>query len=641
MSFMAGFGQGFSDSWKQGEKRDAEEERDVFKLTFDQYVKNQDADKSDMKKDREDAKAAASVAKMLGPDVKDPKAAMAQAYEFIKAGWTQDQVLKELRKGGTEMGFDPSVRQASGLDEQTDEAVEGSAAQTGIPNSSGPQAAPSATAQPQEKSWKDTFAGGLFNSPYSKKDRMLNNAQQKIADSTGQTLEQVQQTVRGGNTRAPLIDTTGLVFTPGKDEDSLPKSAEAAHVAAQEAFRNGNEAEGNRLMAVYQDYMNVSSEKERQKVAAATGVQPGSNAKVLDPETGRYRLVHVAQGPADENGRPTFIDVDTGQPLPEQVFGFSKLETDRREFVAKELAKETASHTNAMAGYGNVLASAGQIVEIAKRSPAALTTGTATGASWINQFKTEGINAYNLAYDVVNGNVNRSIASGKFTPESLAQVKQESAKGMEAIDKAFERGAISQVAADRARIELYRNTMVYEVGAAFNQSGRDLSNEDANRFKAMVSEGVDANQVMDSLAELLNQLEGNIDRRSQALFTTQNPLVNDFDQEFRYNPFESSARSVRENVIDRNESLQPTYNLLKSRLPGQQGQVNRPVTNTSAPAQGQMAQPAPVRIPKSAAQHLASNPTPENIEFFKKTFPGASDAVIDQILQQANNPRGE
>lgn len=599
MSFMAGFGQAFSRSFENSQQRRQQQEDDIFKLTFNTYLENQKNEQKEIKADQARVREAEAVADLLGAGV-NKKAAVAAAYKFLNSGMSQDKVLEELRKPGTQMDLTRDMRENKDeLEAQTEAVTAPGPSTQRNQNLQEVQRSQTDGTQPKEPSWRDNFSGGLFNSPYSKRDSAFNKAQQRIAQSTGRSVEEVNSVLTGSNQRKPLIDTTGLIFSPGSDPAKAPKSAKEALLASQEAFSRGDTSEGERLRRIYDTYMQAVGDEEKAKLDAELAPRVGAPTKVWNPEKNEWDIVSLIPGQPDENGRSTLMNSSTGQPVnPEMTQGIHPDEAKAAEAVRSGLQKDMISHANATASFGNVVHAMDRVLEIGRNNPEALTYYTSSGAGIVNNLMQEGVNLYNMGLEIINPAMEKGLTSGKFDEAEFSKAKNSVEKGLQTLEDDVVKGKISRVAADAARIKMYTTLMTYEVGMAYGQEGRSFTGEKFRLFQEVLSDSVEPQRQLQALSELMLQLEGNLDRNSQQLFGSNSPLIQGFYERYRYNPLGNVAKPVSEVVIANDPRLQQAYDFMKGSLQ-QSGVIQRDPTQgpqNPMPQPGQMSDPAPVEV---------------------------------------------
>lgn len=623
MSFMAGFGPAFSRSFENARERTAQEEQDMFKLTFNTYLEKDTERKKAEAADAANVKKAQALSEVL-PGV-NRKAATAQIYKMLNAGLDEDFILEELRKPGAQIEFQDQVKQNKDSLEAQTEAV--TAPGSSVQKQQNLQQVEQLQSQEKPQSWRDSFAGGLFGSPYSKKERKLEKAQQKVSDYTGVPVDKIRGTLTGRYETGKLIDTSGVTFTPGANPKQAPKTAKEALLASQEAYSRGDQSEGDRMRRIYDTYMQAVSDEEKAKVLGQEGLRAGAPVKIFDPSTNTWRITSAVPGMPDQDGQNTLVDAETGQPInPQLAQGIGEDEAKASEAIRKGLEKETIAHAARQANFGNVLHSMSRAIEIGRNNPQALTYYTSSGASLINNLRQEGINIYQMGSEIING-----VKTNKFNVEDVARGKSQIEKNMLALDKQLEQGKISQVAADAARLKMYTTLMTYEVAMAYGQEGRAMSDTDRKLFEQVVSDQVEPQRQLQALSELMVQLEGNLDRQAQSLFGNNSPNVAGFMSRYRYNPLGNVARPVSEVVVANDPRLKASYDFMRSSL-NRSGVIQRDPIAPARPITppGQMQQPQGIQIPRGAIEALRQNPN--LIEQFKQKY-GLDDAGVQSILQ--------
>lgn len=527
-----------------------------------------------------------------------------------------------------------SVSEKQNLEAQTDAVMAPGSSISKQENLDKVQGAQQEQEPEKPKSWRDSFAGGLFGSPYANKQEAgISKAQEKIAKRTGKSVEEIKESMTGpGYQSGKLLDSSGVMFTPAIKSDNPTKTAEQLKLAAQQAYAKGDVAAGDRYTREYETIISVVGDKEAAKINAQHQVMPGLPVIARD-QNGQLKKTSVVKGPNDQNGNPTYVDSHTGDTYDStSIRGIGEAEAKASENIRSGLRKESMDHAASQAKAGNILYSTGMIMDIGEKNRAALTQWTSGGSTAIDTLAREGVSLYNLASEVSSSIFGKG-RTEKFNPDQMAALERGhtmAQKNLEQIEKGAAAGRISEVTADAARIEQYATMASYELAMVYGQEGRSLSNEDWARFRTLL-EGKDPNRQREAFAELFMQIEGDLDRKGQQLFANDSPQIADFYRGYQYNPLEGVSKPLREAVIDKDPFLSQTYQKLVNSMP-QRGVIQRDplIPEGNQPAPGQMATPQGIQVPQRAVQALRQNP--ELIEQFKAKY-GLDDSQIQTLLQ--------
>lgn len=233
MSFMQGFGEGFSRTFNQTLAQNHERKQDAFRLFYNDYL---DRKKERSNFEQEDTKRIKQ-AKALVEGTGLPEGTWVKAYEWLDAGLPQDEVIKRLSTGT----FGPSDLPAG----QTNPAVMETQKALGQEGIQGP--VPGASPQPQvppqqpqavaQVAPKQSFIQDILNKdedPNKYKDYALG----QIGKYTGLPPEAIDKVL----TQAPERSVTpemmaGMTFTPGPQERDLPQTVDKASAIYDRAKR--------------------------------------------------------------------------------------------------------------------------------------------------------------------------------------------------------------------------------------------------------------------------------------------------------------------------------------------------------------------------------------------------------------------
>lgn len=498
MGFMAGFGSAFSQSFENARARTAQREDDIFKLTFSQYLKNDEARKEAEKKDALAVKQAKAIAELV-PGV-NQKAAVAQVYKMLNAGMDQETILEELRKPGVQLDFSKEVREnKQSLEAQTDAVTAPGPSNQKEENR---QVAEQTGEAP--KRWNDNFLGGLFGSPYSKgglgqqgskEQRAFDKAQTQIAHSTGTTREQVQKTLRGV-TPPPGIDTTGLVFTPGqtitKDEISTLNSAMIEQAQAQYDLQNNPSPAAEERMR--QADIRVEALKRAKMIEAnaellATGVVvPGQQVKVITPDG----KVTYKMATRDQNDQ--IVDAMTQEPIQGQVVPLGEDELEEYSKLAKDISESSNEYQAKVSALSSVMRAAGDMGSLVDQTGGSvLATRTGNLAQWAQGMGADMSNIVQM-YENLKSSGN-TVGADEETNYKVEEMEQR-------INGMISQG-VNDIGTARALYEAKVKILAYKLAAMEGQDGRNLAETERKLFEDLASGGNSPQKFNQNMANII------------------------------------------------------------------------------------------------------------------------------------------
>lgn len=500
MSFMAGFGEAFSRSYERSAIRRANMEDDIFKLTFNTYLENQKDIKTKQSQEAADAQKAKALAQTLSGV--DQKAATAQIYTMLRSGLEEDFILEELKKPGAKMEFDQNIRENKGaLEEQTEAVTAPGSSETKDQNLQQVQ-----QRQQAEGSWKDTFAGGLFGSPYSKRDKAADKAQQRIAETTGVPLEQVQGTLSGSTAMTPSISTTGLKFTPGrsivKDELANLNSAAIELAEAQNDMETNPSPAGQERLAQAERRITALKNAEifkAQAEAAAKGMLGTAQRVKVIGQDGSTRLTYAKQGPGGE-----LLDAGTNEPIQGQTVPFTEDEQKAYQDLAKDVSKQSEEYQNRVTSMTSLMRGAGDMATLVDQTGGAV-LGQRVGnlSQYLQGWGTDLTSAFQL-YE----NLKKTGNTVGANPDDTFAVEEMEKK----INSVISQG-VGDIGTARALFDAKVKILAYKIAAMEGQDGRGLAEVERQMFESIAEGG--------NSPEKFNQNMANI------MFSRLNDLVSD------------------------------------------------------------------------------------------------------------------
>lgn len=592
MSFMAGFGQAFSESFENSRRRREKQEDDIFKMSFQKFLDNDEQRKKDEIADAGNVRKAQALSDAV-PGV-NKKAATAQIYKMLTAGLDEDFILEELRKPGASVEFTRvDSQEKKNLEEQTDAMLAPGSESQKQANLQGVQE----NQEGQKSRFTDTFAGGLFGSPYSKRDRSAERAAQKIAEGTGQSVESVQQTMRGSPYKSgQLIDTESVLFTPGKtpekDEFATLNSASIELAQAEEDMKtNPSPSAQKRLQDAkirIEALKNAKIFEAQAEAAAEGGIFGGQQAKVISPD-GTVKLTYVTKSP----GSDQFIDASTGEPIQGRALPVS--EEERKDYIklSNNVAKTSGEYTNKVTAMTSMMRAAGSMGELVDQTGGAALSERAGGiAQYLQGWGADATTVYQMYENLKNsGNTVGSDPDMTFKVQEMEKT----------IDQNISQG-VSDIGTARALFEAKVKILAYKLASMQGQDGRALAEKERELFEKLAAGGNSPQKFHQNMANLIFSEIDNL-RSEGNILNKNNVEIEAFQGAYNWpKPPFPVALSVDE-IISEDPVLKAIhdkysqYNTLAVRSSGSAPtQGNQKMGQPTPNSPGQMGQSAPVEI---------------------------------------------
>ena len=512
---MSGFGPAFANSFTKGMDAMRQEENDFFKMYFKNHLESEKERKSKASADKANARKAAGLADSVASGV-NKKAATAMAYKWLSQDVPESEILNRLKTGQF------SMEEKQSLEAQTEAVTAPGSSVSKQENLDTLKASQANKEEPQApKSWRDNFLGGLFNSPYSKQERQLKKAQQKIADRTGKTLEEIQASMSGpGYKSGGLIDFSNASYTPGvtqkKDEFANLNSASIELIQAQrEVEKNPSPASLERLKTAEDriEALKWSKMFEAQAEAMKNGTIRGLQMeKVMRPD-GTIEAIGVIR---TQDG--SVINAQTKQPIEGELLG-PVTEDEQKEVIKihQEFLKPAQDHMNKISAFTSMMRAAGDMGALVDQDTRVLSPRTAGFAKTLQEWGAEAKAVYQM-YEDLKGS-NKIVGSDPNMTKAMEQAESEVDRRM----GDYLNSGIDDLATARSLFEAKVKLLAYKLGAMQGQTGRDVSETERKIFLALAEGGTDKNRFnqnmsnllfseLDNIVEAGNMLRGNFSK---------------------------------------------------------------------------------------------------------------------------------
>lgn len=573
MSFMAGFGQTFSETFQRGIDDHRKQEADTFKLTFDRFLKNDGERKKAREADTANARKAASLAETVAPGV-NKKAATAKIYEMLTNGLDESYIVDVFNQPGTQVDFETEIRQNKDSLEAQTEAVM-------APGSSATKAENMNQVQPQGKgSFRDNFLGGLFGSPYSKRQNSTDRAAERVAKETGVPLSEVQGTLSGGSYEpGKLIDTAGIRFTPGI---STKKDDFTTHNAAMIELKNAEHLFQTNPSPAAQERLDTAKRRveaiQEAKVFEAQ-VENGSSRfslKLVRTPDNKFVTKQVGM---DDAGKAVGFD---GTPISGEVI--KDLTEDEQKALLKlgnDIDKPTQEFNNKVVALDSSLRIAGDLGTLVDNTGGAVTTRLGSLAQLANTWGAEYV-AANNAYEEIK----RSNKKVGENPELTLAIDDMDKKLTNMISQ-----GVSDLGVASAIYEAKVKILAYKLAALQGQDGRNLAETERKIFEKIA-------QGSGGGTEKFNQNLGSILGEQIETLTSEAGIINKniqqlgaFEQAFGWKPDVMVAMNPMEH-IESDPRLKQIYTRFEPYLRIQ----STGMPQSSPQPKGQMNTPDPVAV---------------------------------------------
>lgn len=554
MSFVAGFGETFSQGMRDREQAKRQEKQDLFKLTYSEYIRRREKREENQAKDAQTIRLAKSLAQTSGA----PDGSWVNAYEWLKSGMDQDMVLENLSTGKFENNGPTVENPGSGatpspdttpVDNQTREVM------SGMQDVSQQQGMPSSP-QVSNSPW-----GNIRDKLLGPKRPKMDETYDKIGQITQTDPSQVRSTLEGG-AGTPAVTDNPMKFTPGtpaRKPDAFANGREASIELAQAetAYKNNPTPASKERFRVAQErmdallnYENLIAAMKAEQEAKANGVN-GYGGVYLD-ENGKYRTGFAFY----QNGQ--YVDPQ-GNPL--QGFRpYQKGEQENYFNLYERMGKKVEDYNSKSLANTAVLRDVGYMGKLIEETNGQVLSSTVGGLAQTAQRWALEINT---ALDVLRQE------AGDNSPVDADRLQDLENRINDAISQ-----GVNDLGTARALFEAKGKIVAYRLAASMGQEGRSLSETERKIFEELMQNSTGVDKFYQKAGSIVFSEMRNLE--GQAFQINDDNSLRAFDQAYGWKPFEP-VRPI-ETLIERDPELKQSYDMLKKYESGTNGS---PVLNNT------------------------------------------------------------
>tara|TARA_Y100000780_G_scaffold232313_1_gene262611 strand:- start:330 stop:2210 length:1881 start_codon:yes stop_codon:yes gene_type:complete len=624
MSFMAGFADGFVDERNRIIKKDEEDERDMFNLTYKSFLDRREKNEAQAQKDKQAAATAEAIAQRYNQPVAPILSALRSgtdtslvtdmaksgAWEPVEGTEQPDQVdpvgatdptqppadatvvgpmFEDVTK---QKGFTKSVQRIAEIEGRSPDQVVSELNPRSAP--AGPGGSYTYKARPEEKS---------FDPNVIRQQAM--EMQQKLARGE---ITQPEFDLWKRQNVDPAIAAESMFDKPTRDE--LPTSPEGMAAMIAEAQASGDPVRIKKAQDMEKIYSGLLLRRKQAEGEFGTS----KLSLVRDSETGEVReaLLISEVGP---DGERTFRDMSDPRspPIdPNQVYEVPDAVKDiGTEILAQSQSKPVLEYKDKMVQATSGIRIAGDLMDMVntdKNLVADVSSGLALSANnVIKEFSAFG----SLFEKAANGE------EVSLSPDQVEQFERDIA----GVDPNAIQDRAAKYALFRAKTLLY----IYRMGAVEGQEGRALTEADVQRLETMLGATSDVNSYKENLVEYT---QSNIDMLddSARMMSQFNAPYKRYKDITGFVPYDMPAPTLEQFIASSGDTeLQKTYQNIKD------AQVTNPsqqaMTLQQARANQAQAPAGPTTIPPQAVDMLRNNPELAPM-FDEKYGAGASEQYL-------------
>ena len=642
MSFMAGFADAFVEDRDRRIKREAQQEDDMFKMTYKSFLDRREENKAQSEKDKKAAATAEAIAQRYNQPI-------APILSALRAG-TDTSIVTDMAKSGA---------WESVGEEEAPEAANAAQAATGGDLEAQTASAINDPMQPPEGA---TVTGPVFDDPTRQKG--FTSSINKIAEIEGRNPDQViaeingprEQTSGPGGSYKYTARPEKREFDAGVQQQryaDLQAAAATGDPAAKDALLQFETVELPALKAAESMFdaapeVRLPTSREGLAVMLANAQASGDPAKIALAENTRkiYDNMILDQAQAEgkfgsakkslirgpdgrvkmgmiisemgEDGRRVFRNQsEPGSPPidPTNVLEYNEELTDLdKTIVEQSQSKPVQEYKSKLIQATSGIRIAGQLMEMVDNDPEVL-ADISSGLSLTANNVVKELSAFGSLFEKTDNG--ESVSLGE---DQVRMMERDLAN----IDPSAIQDRASKYALFKAKTLLY----IYRMGAVEGQEGRALTEADIARLETMLGASTDPTSYKENLVEYT---QSNIDMLDDTarMMAQYNVAYDQYNQlTGGFVPYSIPAPTTKQFIQESGDpQLQETFKNI----------VNAQVSNPSQQAielqrqraQGnQVNQPqAPATPPPQAIEMLRNDPN--LAQFFDEKYgPGASEQYL-------------
>lgn len=536
--FMSGFGSAFSDTFKQGIADRREKDRDMFKLKYSDYISRRDETEKLEREAQKQIKSAKDLVNRVGA----PPEMWGEAYKMLQSGYdisdvdewlsTNDFIIEPNTISKGDPGA-PATKQDS-LTVQASNSVDAQMAESGMQ-------------PPADKgifgNLKDKMGLGADNPtsmPQQSRSEMARNERVTgdIASTAGVSTEEVNKTLGPRPEPAYGIPDVGFKVIPKVGNEEAPKinTLEEAGVAVLEAERSGDPERlqfAKDRFKLLQELENDKITKSARAKAIMEGTYAENNAMAMFDKDGKFIKIVYPVGEGDQQ-----VDSVTGEPIDPAQATYRQLNKrvlEKKDEITKEIGTARKEYTdkvnNAVEGV-RLIGDIRKMVDPAMGGDPRVLTKTADLAQMLQS----GAREVYTTMDILSKD---SQTKGMYTQAGFEKMKNLEAQLSQTLG-----AEINTLAGRRAMYEAKVKLAAYRFAMMEGQSGRDISNADAQRWDDILSSTNDPKVLQEKLGSITSQKLASL-RTLSGQVIQDNEQVKQFESEFGFNPW-GEVKSVDE-----------------------------------------------------------------------------------------------
>lgn len=476
---MAGFGSAFAQSFNQANEARARHKEDLFKLQFQNFISQNEKRQEWDRENKKNVEWAKSAVRLAG----QPIETWGEAYKLKSAGMDDDDIMKLLKENtATITPAGTTAGDTSGPADPRDDLTQSAESSVNA------QMAQSGMAPPAP-------GGGLFGkikdvlnpNSQSRMQRDSLKSQQQIADVTGVSLQDVQDTLSGkARTQSdiPGLDDFKVTWTAkndiGKPDLSKVNNFNDA-IAAKTWFdlNGGSEAEKKMAETLYNNYLH--SEHDKAKLTGGNFFEPSRG--ILKGPDGNPTKSFVFRT-EDGAGNAVWKTSDGKIVQPDQIYPYNENMEKEIDKAGGDIQKSTEEYTSGVNNLQQMARTSTELAALAQKMPQALDLSgniTQTADRFIRGVK--GIGTILTGKDLFDK------YGGQLSAQDIDSWKQDMGTNISKLDQAeAEASDILQRTGDAAYaaiiMDIKATKLAYMYAATSGQTGRGVTQNEFDNFKA-------------------------------------------------------------------------------------------------------------------------------------------------------------
>jgi len=489
--FAAGFGSAFAQSFNQQTQNDAQHNEDAFRLQYQDYISQRDYRQKMDLENKKNLRVARSIVAATGA----PPETVSYAYDQLTGGADPMSVQKYLTENQAVVTKNTNTTQPGA-------GATASDAQPADPRDSLTQSAQSSVdSQMKSSGLKAPASGGIFgdikqgihnvfHSGAPTAGRQSNARTQEIADASGTTAQNVQDTLGGNNMPGDPVDgmpnasvkfvPKGATFEALRDKANNLGDAQALAVWTE---NNGTPEQKNYANTLLEKYKLLKANEIRDNGYALDPSKAPQRGMVRNPD-GSYQNQFVTPDYSQGYDNPVWKDAKGNVVDAKSVAPIGPAQEKDMQGVANEGSDDLKTYDQAKNDQKNFIRTASDYIKLLKD-----TNGKYDGK------------VMDLTGDVsqVADRVRRAVVNiaDLVSPRGEVPDANVAIASLDKTEKALRDELMSGKLVDRVSINAAKATLVdiqgtklaYQMAAQANGSTKGISNKDFENYKNVVAGG--------------------------------------------------------------------------------------------------------------------------------------------------------